>query len=248
MLKIYIKLINEIESEEVILSLESIISMFPDEVHPFALEISKFLIDTFEQATNKAIENPNEQTTLSAVSALNTITKIIDIFNKDTESLIKLSFDLKPILEMCLKTADYYEEGINLLNCLLFYTSENTLTHLFHLLFAILTSLVGNNRIQPFGFQFIENVFPSIGNFIQKYKPLTLENLEFILNCSFSLLKISEDEIYLGSQILISLLEYYKGLLDRYVKNIINEAFQAFVSKISRKYKIACSQIILAAF
>ncbi|OMJ94237.1 hypothetical protein SteCoe_2570 [Stentor coeruleus] len=244
LLQIYLKLINEIESEELVESLESIVSTFPDEVRPYALELSQYLVESFENTVIRPRHDRNDDNNLAAVSILNAISKIIDVFNKNSDEIIKLSQSLIELLKFCFKNSDFFEESANILSCLLYYAPQESLSYLYVLFECLIISILGNESIKAFASQYIEEIFPPMANFITKYKMLTLQYMPNILNMCFKLLDMDEDEVFLGCEVLICVLENYK--LDC-IPLIIDNAMKCFKLNYSKKYKIACTQIIFTA-
>lgn len=244
LLQIYLKLINEIESEELVESLESIISTFPDEIRPYALELSQYLVESFENTVIRTQHERNEDKNSAAISTLNAISKIIDVFNKNSDEIIKLSQNLAEVLKFCLKNSDFFEESANILSCLLYYAPQESLGHLYELFECLKTSILGNDTIKAFSAQYIEEIFPPMANFITKYKGFTLQYMPNILDMCFKLLVMEEDEIFLGCEVLICVLENYKL---ECIPLIIDAAMQCFALNLSKKCKIACTQIVFAA-
>ena len=243
LLEIYLKLVNEIDSEDVVEALESIISAFPKEIVPFALELTQHLANAFIRMIEKDINEDEGESAMAAVSTLNTIGKIIDVLEDRPDDLLRISFILNPAFEYCLseRGSDYFEETLSLLTCLLYYVPENSMPHLYYLIKNLRTSILGEGPVAPFAIEHIDETFSPIANFIKKYKEQTLENLPWILEMAFSLLQGKEQEAINGCKILIAVLENYKSVLDSYLPRIISEISAAFTAG-SRKVKIGCSQ------
>ncbi|OMJ92820.1 hypothetical protein SteCoe_4362 [Stentor coeruleus] len=244
LLQIYLKLINEIESEELVESLESIISTFPDEIRPYALELSQYLVESFENTVIRTQHDRNDDNNSAAVSTLNAISKIIDVFNKNSDEIVKLSQSLTELLSFCLKNSDFFEESANILSCLLYYAPQESLGHLYELFECLKISIIGNESTQAFSSQFIDEIFPPMANFITKYQRLTLQYMPNILDMCFKLLVMDEDEAFLGCEVLICVLENYKL---ECIPLIIDNAMNCFSLNHSKKCKIACTQIVFAA-
>lgn len=249
LLEIYLKLMNEIDSEDVVESLESIVSSFPNEIHPFSLELTQHLASAFTRMIQKDMNEDEGESAMAAVSTLNTISKIIDVLEEKNEELIKISHVLKPIFDHCLSEAgcDYFEETLNLLTCLLYYANENSLPHLFYLMKSLKQSVLGEGELKPYATEHVEEVFSSLANLIKKYPDLTLANLNEVTSIGLGLLKGSEQEGYIGCKILIVILENFKGRVDMILPVVISEIAAAFGKSNTKKLKIACSQALFVA-
>ena len=252
-LEIYFKLLNEIHSDKVMEALESIISAFGKEIIPFTVELTLNL----SRAFSRMIEKDSSESEVSAQSALNTIQKVIDIlikssdsdsdFDFDSEPLMKISFILNPIFDYCLsERGSYFEEAIHILSSLLYCTPDNSMPHLYYLMKILHTSILGEGTVIPFALGYIDNILPAVVNFIKKYKGQTLENLPWILQMAFRLLKGNRKEAIFGCQILISILENYKFALDPYLLGILSEISEAFAAG-SNKLKIFYSKAVSIA-
>jgi importin-7 len=246
LLEIFIQLINEIDSEDLVESLQTIIDLFPEEIKPYGLKLCEYLIESFESRKKTSSESP-EEVSSTATCTLNTICKIIEMFHDDFDTLYNVSSRIKTLLQFCFSSIGCFEEGANILESLLYYTPAESLPHLYELLDSIITSLVGNDAVKPFSSQYSEEIFPSIANFMSKYTAQTSSNLEFIIKFALKLLKLDEEEIFLGCKTLVVLLECYKGLLDAFLPGILAAVFETFQSNIDKKYKIACTQVVFIA-
>jgi hypothetical protein len=244
LLTIYLKLIEETDSEEVIESLESIISVFPSEMQPFACELTQFLISNFEKYTQEKKDDNN----LPAFSTLNTISKIVEVISDDSETLVKLGVLLKPLLEKLVMMKDYTEEFCNILSGILFSTPNNALEELYSVFKAMWLAVLGlsgdgsDYLIDPGN---TEDIFPCFANFITKFPEKSLENIEGIIVNTCKLLRIDEDFMFLACQILLVVLENFRDSRVKLLMNfLISEISSVFQQDHSKKYKIACCQVI----
>jgi hypothetical protein len=244
LLQIYLQLMNEVQSEDVIESLESIVSAFPAEVQPFAIELAQYLVSSFvENEENKGQDEGNT----TGVSMLNALMKILEVFTQRQDGIMAMSFLIQPALEVSLSSSLYFEEGLNLLNAMLYNGEDESLPHLFKFFEKLVTALVGKVGGKGFAIQFCEDIFPPIGNFIRKY-PRQMEGcMVGIFEMVFHLLgQEDEDEIFLSCQIMLAILENYQAsdYVTGNVSMVIQQFYQAFQMKLAKRHKIACSQVI----
>ena len=235
LLDIYLKLIQEIEAEEIVESLESVISTFPEQVRPYANRLSEFLIDSFEASVERSLKDESYDNSSSSVSILNTLTKLIDVYHDDHQELINLSEKIFKTLKICLSSPEYLEAGANILTCLLFYSPENSLPNFYQLLHLLQISILGTGLIRPFAEQNIEEIYPAIANFISKYPELTYNNIDTMIAFCFKLFELDQDYIYLGCELFLVILENFQGKINQYIPMIIQKAYECFSTDLSRK-------------
>ena len=156
--------------------------------------------------------------------------------------MVKISFILNPLLDYCLSERgfSYFRTGLKLLTCLLYYTPDNSMPHLYYLTKNIRTSFLGK-AVKPFAIKEVCKTLSPLSNFIKKYKGQTLEILPWILEMAFRLLKDKQIVAVCGCKILISILENYKFVLDSYLPSILSEIYATFAAR-SEKVKLYCSQ------
>ena len=242
LLTIFLKLIEKTDSEEVIESLESIISVFPSQIHPFAFELATVLIGNFE----KYIQDKKEDNYIPGFTTLNTIAKIVEVVSDNVETLIKLGSALKPSLEKMIFLKDYTEEFCNILVVLLYFTPANVMSELYSIFECMWTAILGIGRdeclIDPGN---TEDLFPCFANFITKFPEKTLENLQLIIPSTCKLLHVDEDFMFLSCQILLVVFENFRDqLLQQYVPLVLQEISSVFSQDLSKKFKIACCQVV----
>ncbi|CAG9331485.1 unnamed protein product [Blepharisma stoltei] len=251
-LQVYLKLMGEIDSEDVVDALEDIVGRFSTEIIPYALEFTQHLIATFfRMSTNEGGQDEGESA-MAAVSILNTIAKIVDSFEERPQDLLNISVLLVPVFEYCLneKGCEFFEEAVHLLTSLIYYAPKDALPHLFPFVRLLRASLLGEGNIKAYALEHTLEVFSPIANFISKYPQLTHENLAVILTMGLDLLKgeAPEDpDLMTGCKILIALLENLKGSLDQYIPEIIKQVSNLYKLQVKKKVKVYASEVICIA-
>ena len=170
---------------------------------------------------------------------------IVKLLKDNPDKLVKISFILNPVFDFCRvqKGSIFLPTAVKVLYYLLYYTPDNSMPHLYYLLNNLLTLFSGKTLINPYDNTTLDQIFSSIANFIKKYKGETLENLPWILETVFSLLKGPRRDAVRGCKILILILENYKFALDSYLPKILSEISATFAIH-SRRLKICCSRAI----
>lgn len=248
LLNIYKNLMNEIDSEELVDALEDIVGKFSFEMMPYALDLTEHLVLNFMRLSCKDSKEDDGESTMAAISILNTISKIIDVLEERPDDLVKISFLLIPILDYCLSLTgkDYFEEALHALTFLLYFAPENSLNHMYKYTNFLKLALIGDEITQPFGKDHLEEVFSPIANFISKYKPLTIGNLGIFLEIAGKYLKEDEQEILMGCKILLSLLENFRGKIDVLIPKIVVNVYQATYN-LSKKIRVTGCQVLCVA-
>jgi importin-7 len=242
LLKIYLNLINEIDSEEIIEALEHIVEHFSVEVVPFAVELVQQLSFNFEKLASREIADDNGDSAMVAVSVLNTIIRLIDTVADNSEETIKISMSLYPVLQHCLSKNgyEYMEEALKMLCVLLYNTSNGVLGHLYGLLRLVLLSL---QPLDPYGTEKTGEIFPVVGNFISKYPELILKDLEDIIKLLVVLLQGDSRVQVFACKVFISLLEHLKLGLSNYIPQVLPLIYSKLTSG-SDKLKAIAVQVI----
>ena len=113
-LAVYLELMTQIDSEDLVEALEDVVAVFAVEIVPFALDLSKRLIAAFLAMIGKEVV---EQSVMAATTTLSTLGKIIDTLDDRPQDLVTISYELQPVFELILNThgSEYFECTISLL-------------------------------------------------------------------------------------------------------------------------------------
>jgi len=100
-LKMYINILNEIELNELLISLEEIIEIFNEKCKNFAVDLTKIIVDKFSYLIQLDEENTNKSNNnlLVVEGIVNTILRIIGIFTKFPDIFPAIFENIKPIIE-----------------------------------------------------------------------------------------------------------------------------------------------------
>lgn len=242
LLQVYLNLINQIDSEEIIEALEEIVENFDKEILPFAVELVGQLVITFGNLAAKEVADDNGDSAMAAVSALNTIVRLIETISESPEDVVKASQSLAPVLfhSLSRKGCEYMEEGLKVLALLLNYAPSGSLEHLYPLMAIILDSIRGSD---PYSIEKTEGIFPVIGNFIKKYPVQATNDLNNILTSSLELVKGDKKVQILGFKLLTATIEHLRDSIPN-IGALITEVLQVFNTQASNKVKAAACQFI----
>jgi len=250
LLEVYLKLMNEIDSEELVDSLEDIVGRFANEIVPYAMGLTDHLIQAFLRMASQDSNQDDGESAMAAVSTLNTIAKIVDALEERHSDLLTVSRSLQPVFEYALseKGCEYFEEALHILTCLLYYSPPGHLPHLFGFLNYIKLGLIGSDQVKAYGKEQLEEAFSPIANFIAKYNDMAVQETESILQLAFQLMKEEYQDIVTGCKIEMAFLENSRGKVDPAISRIVSETLEAFNRAASRGVKIVCWEVVCVAF
>lgn len=77
----YFRIMHEVENEEVLMSLQTIVEVYGDEISPLAVQMTQHLLAAFEQFRGQAGEEEDEQSIFNASQCLDTILAILEVNN-----------------------------------------------------------------------------------------------------------------------------------------------------------------------
>jgi hypothetical protein len=246
LLDIYLKLMGEIDSEDLVDSLELIVSEFEDQVAPFAIELSTHLSEAFLRMAVQDANKDEGESAMAAVSTLNTLSKILDAVQEKPDMIETLSHTLLPVLDFCLsiRGCEFFEEGVHLLTCMLYYCSEERLTHLYPLVNHVKAGVMGDAANKPYAAENIDDVFSPLANFIAKYKQLSLSNIGLYFElCQYLIEKDSAERI-LACKLLICLIENLREHINSFLPNILNLITSKFLVSDKDNQKVLYGQVI----
>ena len=182
-LEVYLKIMNEIDSEELIGALEVIMEKYQEEIGPFAVQLSQQLATKYhalvtEDAGDDYAEM--EERELAAAGCVTAIRRILEALNKDRAGLAQVLPIILPIMMHSLTPdgLEAIEEGLDCINIFIYYgcTPETKVPEcLWKILPMMMYVVVGgeNDMDGGYGFEYLQQVAICLQNFIAK-DPATL--------------------------------------------------------------------------
>jgi hypothetical protein len=82
-LESYLKLMNEIESEELVQALEEIVSLYRDDIDPFATQLAEQLVSSYHRLVMTNPEDDDGESALAAQGCVVTVRRILDSISKN---------------------------------------------------------------------------------------------------------------------------------------------------------------------
>jgi hypothetical protein len=205
----YLKLMDRIDSEDLVEALEQVVETYGTEIAPFAVSLASSLSDHFFRMASVGPSANQGESQMAAATALSTIDKIIDAFEHDTQQLKRLAAVVYPILEFGLSDlgCEFYEEALHMLTYLLYYAEAGAIPELVSLYPLLIKSVMGDGSHEPYASE-VEQVFAPLANFISKYASAVVPCVPSTLALASYLL--AHDFIDLACKVWLCLLESVK--------------------------------------
>jgi Importin, protein involved in nuclear import len=248
-LSTYLKLISEIDEDELVLALEGIVASFQSEIQPFALEIIEHLANIFFQA-NKDDENDDTGSTseederqMGAAGCLSTIATVLKS-GIPKDALSKSEDIIMPILDLAFtqKGEDFTEAGLQILSAITYHSdiiSDKMWTYFLELNYMILGKNDGlQQQDDGWAFDYIQDMIPSFQNYIQKgrniifsvkdpyyhltYIELLFKTIDKLYDYCYD--SQSDVEMVIASVLYITLIENYVNEIDDIVRFILDKS------------------------
>eukprot|EP00340_Litonotus_pictus_P012728 CAMPEP_0170535788 /NCGR_PEP_ID=MMETSP0209-20121228/101788_1 /TAXON_ID=665100 ORGANISM="Litonotus pictus, Strain P1" /NCGR_SAMPLE_ID=MMETSP0209 /ASSEMBLY_ACC=CAM_ASM_000301 /LENGTH=613 /DNA_ID=CAMNT_0010837087 /DNA_START=1431 /DNA_END=3272 /DNA_ORIENTATION=+ len=120
LLQEYLKLMNQIDLEELLVGLKNIIDHFGDKVLDFAVDLTKELSIQFDRLIHINIEDDNGESQLAAEGVIRAIGKIVNICSSKEELILQIEKIIQPIINYTLSGEgfEYLDEGLEIVKIL----------------------------------------------------------------------------------------------------------------------------------
>ncbi|XP_010542760.1 PREDICTED: importin beta-like SAD2 isoform X1 [Tarenaya hassleriana] len=122
----FFKLMNEVENEDLVFTLETIVDKFGEEMAPYAFELCSNLANTFWKCinTSEANDGSDESGALAAVGCLRAISTILESVSSLPQLFVKIEPTLLPIMRRMLTSdgQEVFEEVLEIASYMTFYS------------------------------------------------------------------------------------------------------------------------------
>lgn len=170
-LEIYLKLMDEIDSEELVGALEEIMRIYKDDVAPFAMQICEQLSMQYKRLLE--VEDDDGESQLAAMGCVSAIRRVLDAV-ADNKILLKQLFpSVLPLIQhgITIDGMDIIEDVMDCLAIFLYHGEKGALPAEVWALFPQLLALVGGKDGDVdggFAFEYLEQAAVPIQNYIGK--------------------------------------------------------------------------------
>lgn len=255
LLESYLKLISEIDSEEIVSALEKIMTVYKDNIAPFAVQLASSLVDQYKRLIQVDMDDDDGESALAAVGVVTAIRRVLDACSKDREILLKLQDIVYPILMHALTPdgIDAIEDGFDCIALLAYYIGDGgqRLSPAMWKLFPQMLHIVGGSDKDVdggFAFEFLSQCAVGVQNFINRdpqtflavgegqndtHLELTFKFLQRVLYCNAQ--GNHKLDGIVAMKILISILENLKGQIDVALPHLIGVVLAELKNGLDKK-------------
>jgi len=181
-LSIYITLMNEIEIEEILISLEHIIQHFNEKIKDYVVDLTKILVDRFHKLCKVDDESTTSNSLLVKEGLIKTLFSIISIFRKQENLFNQIYEHVREIIFFGFtdEGIENFEETVDLIHAIL-KEEDKIYPKVWEFYIPILESIVGTEEdiaqaklknpdsiFIGYGFDSIETIITNILLFITK--------------------------------------------------------------------------------
>mmetsp|Transcript_7597 Transcript_7597/g.12766 ORF Transcript_7597/g.12766 Transcript_7597/m.12766 type:complete len:328 (-) Transcript_7597:970-1953(-) len=177
-LKTYLQLMTEFDNEELVASFENLMTIFEDEIGPYACDICEHLKQQYTRLIKQDAEGAEDddgETILTAVANFTSIRRIIVAIKDDSELLRKVETIVYPCLLHSLTAdgLDSIEEGVDSIAMIIHsgYKNEPSLSpNLWKMYPLLLYVCAGDDGDMEggYGFEFVSQICLAIKNYISR--------------------------------------------------------------------------------
>lgn len=182
-LEVYLKAMEDIDSEEIIDALERIMEQYADEMGPYAVQIATQLVKKYQAMVTEdpnAEDDDEEEQILAATKCVTAIRRILEAVHKDKATMMEIMRIIYPVMMYSLTPdgLDSIDDGLDCINTCIYYgCSPDTRVpiELWKLLPQMMHITAGadNDVDGGFAFEQLALVANCLSNFIAK-DPVTL--------------------------------------------------------------------------
>ncbi|OEL15220.1 Importin beta-like SAD2 [Dichanthelium oligosanthes] len=161
----FFKLMSEVENEDLVFTLETIVDRFGEEMAPYALGLCQSLATAFWRcmASSESDEEAEDTGALAAVGCLRAISTILESISSLPHLYIQIEPTLLPILRKMLTSdgQDVYEEVLEIVSYMTFYSPSISLD-MWSLWPLIMEAL------NDWAIDFFENILVPLDNYVSR--------------------------------------------------------------------------------
>lgn len=161
----FFKLMNEIENEDLVFTLETIVDKFGEEMAPYALGLCQNLAAAFWRCLNTAEANDDDDDpgALAAVGCLRAISTILESVNRLPHLYVQIEPTLLPIMRKMLTTdgQDVYEEVLEIVSYMTFYSPTISLE-----MWSLWPLMM--EALADWAIDFFENILVPLDNYVSR--------------------------------------------------------------------------------
>lgn len=174
MLKCYLNLMNEFDNEELVNAFENVMTIFADDIKPYAVDICNHLKNQYVRCIGQDAEEDDGESILTAVASFTSMRRILDVIQNDQALLAQIEQIMYPCLLHSLTPdgLDSIEEGIDCITLILYYGYKDRplSKEMWKLYPQLLYVCAGQDGDEDggFGFEYVSQIIVALKNYIAR--------------------------------------------------------------------------------
>ncbi|CAN8315578.1 unnamed protein product [Cochlearia groenlandica] len=219
----FFKLMNEVENEDLVFTLETIVDKFGEEMAPYAFGLCQNLAAAFWRClnTSEACDDLDDMGALAAVGCLRAISTILQSVSSLPQLFVEIEPTILPIMQKMLTTdgQEVFEEVLEIASYMTFY-SPNISFGMWSLWPLMVEALV------DWGIDFFPNILVPMDNFISRgtahfltcKEPDYQQSLFNVLSTLMTDKNIEDSDIESAPKLIEVVFQNCKGQVDQWVE------------------------------
>ncbi|CAH8330930.1 unnamed protein product [Eruca vesicaria subsp. sativa] len=219
----FFKLMNEVENEDLVFTLETIVDKFGDEMAPYAFGLCQNLAAAFWRClnTSEASDDSDDMGALAAVGCLRAISTILESVSSLPQLFVEIEPTILPIMQKMLTSdgEDVFEEVLEIASYMTFY-SPNISLGVWSLWPLIVEALV------DWAIDYFPNILAPMDNFISRgtarflacKEPDYQQSLFNVLSTLMTDRNIEDSDIEAAPKLIEVVFQNCKGQVDHWVE------------------------------
>lgn len=122
-LEVYLKMVSDIDSEQLYSSFEKIMATFRDDMGPYAVQIATQLVSQYQKLVQVDVDEDDGEAALAAAGCVQAIRRLVEAITKDADMIDKLRDVIFPVLmhSLSIDGLDAIEDGLDIIAICLYY-------------------------------------------------------------------------------------------------------------------------------
>ncbi|PKA61740.1 Exportin-2 [Apostasia shenzhenica] len=219
----FFKLMNEVENEDLVSTLETIVDKFGEEMAPYALGLCQNLSAAFWRCLNvtEADEEGDDSGALAAVGCLRAISTILESVNRLTHLYVEIEPTLLPIMRKMLTTdgQDVFEEVLEIVSYMTFYSPSISLE-----MWSLWPLMM--EALNDWAIDYFENILIPLDNYVSRgtahfltcKEPDYQQSLWNMLSSIMADKNVEDNDIKPAPKLILVVFQNCKGQVDHWVE------------------------------
>ncbi|ONK72530.1 uncharacterized protein A4U43_C04F20370 [Asparagus officinalis] len=219
----FFKLMNEVENEDLVFTLETIVDKFGEEMAPYALGLCQNLAAAFWRCldTSEADDDADDPGALAAVGCLRAISTILESVSRLPHLFVQIEPTLLPIMRRMLTTdgQEVFEEVLEIVSYMTFYSPTISLE-----MWSLWPLMM--EALADWAIDFFENILVPLDNYISRgtthfltcKDPDYQQSLWSMLSSIMSDKNMEDNDIEPAPKLIEVVFQNCKGQVDQWVE------------------------------